>query len=120
MDVENEVESDNATENDVGGVFWYYSCEGDEHGFDAHKIPEDVLEKRIGTENLRWLIIILHGSNEDSPNYDKRQVTANLRSSEEFKQYRQINTKNTIEKDAVGKFKFISAPALEQIVPLPG
>ena len=22
---------------------------GDEHGFDAHKIPEDVLEKIIGT-----------------------------------------------------------------------
>ena len=63
MDVENEVESDNATENNVGGVFWYYSlsCEGEGHGFDAHKIsvlrvqikvkdePEDVLEKIIGT-----------------------------------------------------------------------
>ena len=30
-------------------VFWYYSCEGDEHGFDPQKIPEDVLEKIIGT-----------------------------------------------------------------------
>ena len=61
MDVEIEVESDNATENNDGGVFWYYSCEGDEHGFDAHKIPvlrdqlkvkdepEDVLEKIMGT-----------------------------------------------------------------------
>ena len=49
MYVENEVESDNSTENNVWGVFWYYSCEGDEHGFDAHKIPEDVLEKIIGT-----------------------------------------------------------------------
>ena len=61
MNVENEVEYDNAPENNVGGVFWYYSCEGDEHGFDAHKIPvlrvqikvkdepEDVLEKIIGT-----------------------------------------------------------------------
>ena len=38
MDVENEVESDDATENNVGGVFRYYSCEGDEHGFDVHKI----------------------------------------------------------------------------------
>ena len=27
----------------------YYSREGDEYGFDAHKIPEDVLEKIIGT-----------------------------------------------------------------------
>ena len=45
----------------VGGVFRYYSCEGDEHGFDAHKIPvlkvqhkvkdepEDVFEKIMGT-----------------------------------------------------------------------
>ncbi len=42
MYVENEVESDNDTENmlEDGGVFRYYSCEGDEHGFDAHKIPE--------------------------------------------------------------------------------
>ena len=55
------------------------------------------------------MIIILHGSNEDSPNYDKRQGTVDLRSSEEFKQYRQINT---IDKDVVGKFKFISTPAL--------
>ena len=47
--VDNGVEPDNAPENDVGGVFRYYSCEGDEHGFDAHKIPEDVLEKIIGT-----------------------------------------------------------------------
>ena len=46
VSVENEVESDNAPENNVGGVFWFYSCEG---GFDAHKIPEDVLEKMIGT-----------------------------------------------------------------------
>ena len=64
--------------------------------------------------NLKWLIIILNGSHEDSPNYDKRQGTADLRSSEEFKQYRQINTRNTIDKDVVGKFKFISTPALEQ------
>ena len=49
MGVDIEVEPDNAPENDVGGVFWYYSCEGDEHGFDTHKIPEDVLEKIIGT-----------------------------------------------------------------------
>ena len=35
MYVENEVEFDNDTEN--------YSCEGDEHGFDTQKIPEDVL-----------------------------------------------------------------------------
>ena len=49
MSVDNEVESDNAPENNVGGVFWYYSCEGDEHGFNANKIPEDVLEKIIGT-----------------------------------------------------------------------
>ena len=41
--VDNEVEPDNAPENYVGGVFWYYSWEGDEHGFDAHKIPRDVL-----------------------------------------------------------------------------
>ena len=53
--------------------------------------------------------MILNGSNEDSPNYDKRQGTADLRSSEEFKQYRQINT---IDKDVVDKFKFISTPAL--------
>ena len=33
-----------------------------------------------------------------SPNYDKRQGTVDLRSSEEFKQYRQINT---IDKDVV-------------------
>ncbi len=57
------------------------------------------------------MIIILHGSNEDSPNYDKRQGTADLRSSEEFKQYRQINIRNTIDKDVVGKFKFISHPS---------
>ena len=56
---------------------------------------------------MRCLIIILNGSNEDSPNYDKRQGTADLHSSEEFKQYRQINTRNTIDKDVV-KFKFIS------------
>ena len=61
MDVENEVESDNATDTNVGGDFWYYSCEGDEHVFDAHKIPvlrvqikvkdepEYVFEKIIGT-----------------------------------------------------------------------
>ena len=61
MDVENEVESANATENNVGGVFRYYSCLGDEHGFDAYKIPllrgqirvkdesEDVFENIIGT-----------------------------------------------------------------------
>ena len=49
MGVDNEVEPDNAPENDVGGVFRYYSCEGDEHGFDALTIPEDVLEKIIGT-----------------------------------------------------------------------
>ena len=49
MGVDNGVEPDNAPENDVGGVFRYYSCEGDEHGFDTHKIPEDVLEKIIGT-----------------------------------------------------------------------
>ena len=54
------------------------------------------------------MIIILNGSNEDSPNYDKRQGTGDLRSSEEFEQYRQINTRNTIVKDVVGKFKFIS------------
>ena len=35
MYVENEVEFDNDTEN--------CSCEGDEHGFDTQKIPEDVL-----------------------------------------------------------------------------
>ena len=52
--------------------------------------------------------MILNGSNEDSPNYDKRQGTADLHSSEEFKQYRQINIRNTIDKDVVGKFKFIS------------
>ena len=28
MNVENEVEYDNAPENNVGGVFWNYSCEG--------------------------------------------------------------------------------------------
>ena len=58
MDVENEVESDNAPENNVGGVFRYYSCEGDEHGFDEPVFrgqikvkdkPEDVFEKIIGT-----------------------------------------------------------------------
>ena len=61
MDVENAVESDNASENNVEGVVWYYSWESDEHGFDAQKIPElrlqikvknkheDVLEKIIGT-----------------------------------------------------------------------
>ena len=57
MDVENEVESDIAPENNVGGVFRYYSCEGDEHGFDEHVLrgqikvkdkPEDVFEKIIG------------------------------------------------------------------------
>ena len=47
--------------------------------------------------------MILSGSIEDSPNYNKRQGTADLHSSEEFKQYR-----NTIDKDVVGKFKFIS------------
>ena len=52
--------------------------------------------------------MILSVSIEDSPNYDKRQGTADLHSSEVFKQYRQINTRNTIDKDAVGKFKFIS------------
>ena len=60
------------------------------------------------------MIIRLHGSNEDSPNYEKRQGTADLRSSEEFKQYRQINTRNTIDKDVVGKFNLISTPTLEQ------
>ena len=61
MYIENKVESDNATENNVGGVFIYHSCEGDEHGFDAHKIPvlrgkikvkdkpEDVFKKIVGT-----------------------------------------------------------------------
>ena len=43
INIDNEVESDNAPENNVGGVFWYYSCKGDEHGFNAHKIPKDVL-----------------------------------------------------------------------------
>ena len=59
------------------------------------------------------MIIILHGNNEDSANYD-RQGTADLRSSEGFKQYRQINARNTIDKDVVRKLKFISTPALEQ------
>ena len=54
------------------------------------------------------MIIIFNGSNEDSPNYDKRQGTADLHSSEEFEQYRQISTRNTSDKDVVGKFKFIS------------
>ena len=58
MDVENKVESNNAPENNVGEVFWYYYCEGDEHGFDEHVLrgqikvkdePEDVFEKIIGT-----------------------------------------------------------------------
>ena len=58
MDVENKVESNNAPENNVGEVFWYYSCEGDEHGFDEHVLrgqikvkdePKDVFEKIIGT-----------------------------------------------------------------------
>ena len=31
VDVENEIESDNAPENNVEGVFQCYSCEGDEH-----------------------------------------------------------------------------------------
>ena len=43
-DAENEVESDNAPENNVGGVFWYYSCEGDEHGFDAHVEVQELFE----------------------------------------------------------------------------
>ena len=55
--------------------------------------------------NTQW-------QHEDSPNYDKRQGTVDLRSSEEFKQYRQINIRNTMDKDVVGKFKFISTPAL--------
>ena len=59
MDVENEVESDNAPETNVGGVFWYYSCEVDEHGFDDYVLrgqikvknePEDLFEKIIGTD----------------------------------------------------------------------
>ena len=49
---------------------------------------------------MRWLIIILNGSHEDSPNYDKRQGTADLASAEEFEQDRQINTRNTIDEDA--------------------
>ena len=55
-----------------------------------------------------------HARDDDSPNYDKRQGTADLHSSEEFKQYRQINIRNTINMDVVGKFKFISTQALEQ------
>ena len=44
MSVENEVESDNAPENNVGGVFWFYSGED---GFDSHKLPVKI--KGTGT-----------------------------------------------------------------------